>query len=263
MGVLPGRYALWVRPDESNNSGFIGEPTIFDLSEGDATGVEVKVRQGASISGVVVIEGTSDPKVLAKLSRVNLTAYVSSTTSGQPAFSLRDTVKADGSFRIRGLRPGRAFIGLAQSPETRGLTVARTEHNGAAARNGIEIGAVEHVTGVRVVLVYGMLAIRGEVKVVGGALAPGFRFRVMARRMDQLTQNILGAEVDARGQFVFENMPAGEYEVRVVPSYGPNSLRLDPQTERLIALVKERAIAGDNQSPVVLVVDLSRKGGNQ
>jgi hypothetical protein len=59
-------------------------------------------------------------------------------------------------------------------------------------------------------------------------------------------------------------VPAGEYEVRVMPSYMPNSQRLDPHTERLISSVKERAVAGgDNQSPVTIVIDLSRKEGNQ
>ncbi|MGH9835833.1 MAG: carboxypeptidase regulatory-like domain-containing protein [Blastocatellia bacterium] len=264
VGVLPGRYALSIRPDEKNDSGFISEPTILDLSGGDATGVEVKVRQGASISGVVIIEGASDPKILAKLSRVNLTAYVSSTTSGQPAFWRRDTVKADGSFRIRGLQPGKAVISLEPSPETRGLTLARIEHNGAAPRDGIDVGAGEHVTGVRVVLVYSALAIRGEVKIIGGALPPGFRLRVTARRMDQPAQITQGVEVDARGQFVFENMPAGEYEVRVMPSYTTNSQRLDPQTERLILSVKERVVvSSDHQQPVAIVIDLSRKEGNR
>jgi hypothetical protein len=202
------------------------------------------------------------------LSRVSLIAYLrpttSNPTSGQPAFWRRDTVKADGSFRIRGLTLGKAVISLEPSPETRGLTVARIEHNGAAARDGIDVGAREPVTGVRIVLVYSTLAIRGEVKVVGGALPAGFRLRVMARKMDQTTQNMLGAEVDARGQFVFESVPAGEYEVRVMPSYMPNSQRLDPQTERLISSVKERAVAGgDNQSPVTIVIDLRRKEGNQ
>jgi protocatechuate 3,4-dioxygenase beta subunit len=264
IGVLPGRYALWARPDEKGDSGFISEPTIFDLSEGDATGVEIKVRQGASVSGVVVIEGASDPKVLAKLSRVSLYAYSRPTTPGQPVFWPRDTVKAGGSFRIRGLQPGKAIIGLEQSPETRGLTIARIERDGAAARDGIDVGAGEQVTGVRIVLVYSTLAIRGEVKVVGGALAPGFRFRVMARRMDQPTQNILGTEVDARGQFVIENAPPGEYEIRVSPNYTPNNQRLDPQTERLISLVKERVhVSNDHQQPVAIVIDLSRKEGNQ
>src|SRR5215813_7005890 len=72
MGVMPGRYALLVRPGSTNDSGFISEPVIFDLSEGDATGVDVKVRQ---------------------------------------------------------------------SPNTRGLTIARVEHNGAPAPDGIEVKA--------------------------------------------------------------------------------------------------------------------------
>jgi len=261
VGVLPGRYALWARPDEKSDSGFISEPAIFDLSEGDATGVEVKVRQGGSISGGVVIEGTSDPKVLAKLSRVNLRTYIRPAISGQPTFWRGDVVKADGGFRIRGLQPGKVVIAMDQSPETRGLTVARIEHNGAAARDGIDVGAGEHVTGVRVVLVYSTLAIRGEVKVVGGAAPAGLRFLVLARRTDQPTQGLSGVEVDARGQFIFENAPPGEYEIRVMPN---NSQRLNPQIIRLISSAKERVfVAGDNPQPVVLVIDLSRKEGNQ
>ncbi len=260
-GVLPGRYALWARPDEKSDSGFISEPTIFDLSEGDATGVEVKVRQGGSISGVVVIEGTSDPKVLAKLSRVNLRTYIRPTISGQPTFWRGDVVKADGSFRIRGLRPGKVAIAVDQSPETRGLTVARIEHNGAVARDGIDVSAGEHLTGVRIVLVHSTLAIRGEVKVVGGALPNGLKFLVYARRTDQPMQGLSGVEVDARGQFVFENAPPGEYEIRVMPN---NAQRVDQQILRLISSVKERVfVAGDNPQPVAIVIDLSRKEGNQ
>lgn len=261
VGVLPGRYALWVRPDEKGDSGFISEPAIFNLSEGDATGVEIKVRQGASISGLVIVEGTSDPKILSKLSRVSLSPYVRPATSGQPTFWRGHVVNADGSFRLRGLQPGKVVIGLNQSPETRGLTVARIEHNGVAPRDGIEVGAGEQVTGVRIVLVYSTLAIRGEVKVVGGALPASLRFLVYARRMDQPTQGLSGVEVDARGQFVFENAPPGEYEIRVMPN---NSQRLDPQILRLVSSAKERVfVASDNPQPVVLVIDLSRKEGDR
>src|SRR5262249_13426661 len=170
MGVLPGRYALLVRPSSTNDSGLISEPVIFDLSEGDATGVDVKVRQGASIRGVAVIEGTNDPTILSKLSQIGIRAQIRSTISAWAPDLDQGIVKvnADGSFRVRGLQAGKAYISLSLSPNTQGLTIARVEHNEEPAPNGIEVKAGEQVSGVRIVLLYGALTIRGELKVVGG-----------------------------------------------------------------------------------------------
>src|SRR5215510_11973619 len=75
FGVMPGKYAILARPDEQIGGGFISDPVIVEISEDAMIGVEVRVRQGASISGVVVIEGTNDPKIQAKLSQVSLSAF--------------------------------------------------------------------------------------------------------------------------------------------------------------------------------------------
>jgi hypothetical protein len=134
-------------------------------------------------------------------------------------------------------------------------------------RDGIEIEAGQHLTGVRLVLAYGTLKLRGELKIVGGAAPDGLRFRVNARRVDQPAQG-QDADVDARGQFLFENLLPGEYEVRAFPSSNPTSWQLDPQIMpqimRLIFSQNERVVVtGDNIQPVVLVLDLSRKEGNR
>ena len=55
---------------------------MFDISDGDIHGVEIKVRQGGSVSGVVVIEGSRDPKALSRLSQV---IVMVSTESISPA----------------------------------------------------------------------------------------------------------------------------------------------------------------------------------
>jgi hypothetical protein len=131
-------------------------------------------------------------------------------------------------------------------------------------RDGIEIEAGQHLTGVRLVLAYGTFKLRGELKIVGGAAPDGLRFRVNASRVDQPAQGPSPADVDARGQFLFENLLPGEYEVRAFPSSNPTSGGLDPQIMRLIFLLRERVVVtGDNTQPVVLVLDLSRKEGNR
>jgi Carboxypeptidase regulatory-like domain len=265
FGVLPGKYAILARPDEPSGGGFISDPVIVDIGEDTAIGVEVRVRQGASISGVVVIEGTNDPKIQAKLSQISLFAFVRLTGQGPSAPSRGFAkVNADGSFRIGGLQSGKVTISMGGSPDTRGLAIARIEHNGGPASEGIEVDAGEQVTGVRVVLLYGTLAIRGGFRIIGGAAPAGYKFYATARRVDQPAQNQQGAEIDARGQFVIENLPPGEYEIGVSPFFNPDGQQLNPEIRRLISSVKERVVlSGGNPPPIVLTLDLNRKEGDR
>jgi hypothetical protein len=261
FGVLPGTYALIVQSEES--TGFISDPVIFDISEGDATGLELRVRKGASITGAAIIEGTNDPKVLSKLSQVNLFAIVRPSGSNAPPMPVgRRPVKinADGGFRIEGLQAGKAMIMVVEPPEMRGLALGRIEHNGAPAPEGIDVDPGEHVTGVRLILVYGALTLRGELKIVGGALPAGQRFNAVARRVDQPMQGGRGAEVDARGRFVIEKLTPGEYEVRVAPMFNRDGQQLSPEIRRRFSSAKEKVVlTGANQQPITLVIDLSKK----
>jgi hypothetical protein len=250
-GLLPGKYALLTQ--SRWNSGFVGGPVIFDVSEGDASGIELKVRRStASISGMVVIEGANDPMVLAKLSQVGIHSEVQLADlkfqSRINVFPVR--VNADGSFRINGLPAGKARISAEMADGT-GLRVARIEHNGAPAGKGIEIGTGEQVTGFRIVLLYGALTLHGEVKVVGGTLSDGYRFEVIAIGTDQTLPFDREAGVDARGRFIIENLRPGEYEIYVIPQHPHH---------RDLSYVKKRVFVGsDNQQPVTFVIDLSRK----
>jgi len=264
FGVLPGRYALLVQPEEI--SGFVGDPVIFDISDGDATGLELKVRKGASISGVAVIEGTNDPNALSKLSQVRVLAYIRRENSNAPPapFGRRIfKVNADGGFRIEGLRAGKAKIMMVPPPDMPGLTLGKIEQNGAPAPE-IEVNQGEQVTGVRLVLVYGSLTLRGEMKIVGGEVPAGQKFRAIAQRVDRPMHDFQAVDVDARGQFVIENLVPGEYEIRVAPVYNPDSQSSSSEIMRRIYSIKERVLervvlGGANQQQVSLVVDLSQK----
>jgi len=256
FGLLPGKYTLFT---ESRFNGFVGDPVIFDLSESDATGIELKVRRGAaSISGIVVIEGTNDSKVLARLSQVSLyaTIILAAPKMGERVEMPTVQVNADGSFRMDGLPAGKARIWRWSRSDD--LTIARIERNGAPTGERIEIAAGEQVTGVRVVFLHGSLTLRGEMKVVGGTLPADCRGYVTALRTDQNAKYSQSAWSDARGQFVIENLASGEYEITV-------SARCpDPEIGQRFPSVKKRVfVGGDNQQPVTFVVDLSRKEGDK
>jgi hypothetical protein len=252
-GLLPGKYALLTQSRWSN--GFVSDPVIFDVSEGDASGIELKVRRyDASISGVVVIEGTNDPKVLAKLSQsfVNASIDPADPKLQSPVEMLPIRVNADGSFRISGLPAGKARIDCCGQND---LSVARIERNGAPVGEEIEIDSGEQVTGVRVVSLYGALTLRGELKIVGGTLPADCTVGAAALRTDQNAMHGQSVAIDARGQFVIENLAPGEYEIRVYP----HCLVPEEIMQRFSSVRKRVFVGSDNQQSITVEVDLSRK----
>src|SRR5262245_38161958 len=73
-GLLPGKLMLFANLDRESE--VFSEVEIREISDGDIHDVELKLRQGGSISGVIVIEGASDPAVLSKLSKLQLISSV-------------------------------------------------------------------------------------------------------------------------------------------------------------------------------------------
>lgn len=265
IGLAPGKHAILTRPDNAAG-GIISDPVIVDIDDGAVSGVELKVRQGASISGVVIIEGTNDPKIQAKLPQINLVAVVRQPSQSPFATSRSGLVRvnADGGFHLDGLQPGKAVISAVQQPNTRDLVMSHVERNGAPVGDGIEVEAGEQVTGVRVVLVHGSLAIRGEIRAVGGALPAGYRFIVYPRRVDPPNLFLQGIEADTRGQFVIENLPPGEYELKVVPATYANSQLSGPNIMRRVTSSVERVILSAGVTPpIVITLNLNGKEREQ
>jgi protocatechuate 3,4-dioxygenase beta subunit len=210
-GLLPGRYAAFVW-GEGEIEGYTDTVT-FEVTDGNVSGLELKMRRGSSIAGVVVVEGTTDRAVLARLSQLSLAANVESEGPVAPSFS-NVKLSPDGSFRITGLRPGKARLYLASYPPIPGFTIARIERDGVAQRE-IELGQGAQVTGIRVVIEYGTGTVRGVVKIENGPLPENARMLVAARRRGEATMGPAnrGAQVDSRGRFFLEGMATGEYEL--------------------------------------------------
>jgi hypothetical protein len=145
-----------------------------------------------------------------------------------------------------------------------GFLVKRIERDGVTQPDGIEISPGENVSNVRVFVEYGNLTLRGEVKIVGGKLPPSQWVIANATRLNESPPRTCGVNVDARGQFIFENLLPGEYEVRLVSlRYQPGEPQ-DKGLSKLISGVRQKvSLGGDGHAPITLVVDLSRKEGDQ
>jgi len=255
-GLRPGRYAVFTLSTGQTNSTY-SEPVNFEITDGDVTSIEVKVRQGATINGFAVIENNSDPEVAALLQTVSVYAYVEQKGSGAPSYA-QSQIGADGSFHLTGLAPGKARIGMQGFPVApKGLFLARTELDGVEPSEGVEVAAGAIMNGVKLVFAYGSGSIRGEVKVEGGSLSEGISLRVFvhsaASESRQLTRN---AVLDARLHFLVEGLPTGDYEVvvrGVTQAPGPKPTPPVEYSKQTVT------VANATETRVSLVVDLTNR----
>jgi protocatechuate 3,4-dioxygenase beta subunit len=211
-GIAPGRYAVFAMPEAGVNDWY-SDALIFEIEDADVAGLEVKTHRGASLSGQVVIEGVSDRAMAARLmSQIPLSASVESAGRLAPLSLMAPQVAADGSFRMSGLPAGKLHFRLWQM--AKGLTLARIEREGVEQRGGIEVAEGAQLTGVRVVFSYGTSVVSGQVNFTNGVLPPGSRAWAFARRSGT-TGGAVGrpSEVDVRGRFRIEGLPAGDYEL--------------------------------------------------
>jgi hypothetical protein len=260
-GLGPGRFAAFVVATEQTD--FYSEPAIFEVTESDVSGLEIKVRRGSSIAGLAVIEGTNDADALARMPKLELRAFAQSEGVSAPTMA-PILINPDGSFRITGLRPGKVRIFLGGYPPPKGFALLRVEREGSVQRDGVEVGAGETVSGVRVVIGYGTGVVRGEVMIQGGQLTTEMRVRVVARRLDSNGPVTTGTVPDARGRFSLEGLLPGEYELTVslmiiTPSAPgaapPPPARVVPRT-----LAKQNVtVTNGTETQVTLVADLGAK----
>lgn len=247
-GLVPGRFAAFTAAREQSESYSV--PVTFEINEGDVANLVVKVRRGVTLSGVVVIDGTNERAVLAKLSQLRIGYWPEAETPTTPSFGEGERINPDGSFAIMGLCPGKVRLLLRDWPTTpKGFTLLRVERDGIEQRAGIvDIPASGQIAGVRLVLEYGTGVLRGQVRIENGTLPENSSLFVSARRPSQIEPTLPGAQVDARGRFLMEGLPPGEYELRLGGNLSGQRIR--PVTQRV-------NVSNGTETTVTLVIDLN------
>jgi hypothetical protein len=268
--LTPGRYAAFAINDFGSPTPLevYSDAVQFEIDDANISGLVVKVHRGASISGTVSLEGTTDRAVLARLQQVNINAGVrpapgaaASDQINAPSFS-QGSIKPDGTFRLTGLRPGKVVINVFGFGQTRGFTLLGVQRNGADASTGIDIAEGEQVTGVRVRVGYGASVVRGLIDLRDNgepaALPAGGRMNVAVRRAGAATTPLpnLNGEVDSRGHFTIEGLMGGEYEL-MVTAFAPRAAGAPPTR---LPVVRQLIVVPDSgETSVTILYDLSRQ----
>src|SRR5262245_47364234 len=116
-GLRPGQFRLSIRPWSEAGIEWYSDDLTIEVADEDVSGIELKARRGASVSGMVTIEGVDDPKLLGTFNDAYVTAYYRNGEgrSGEGAIC---KIGANGGFRLTGLRAGEFLL----KAETHGIS---------------------------------------------------------------------------------------------------------------------------------------------
>jgi Carboxypeptidase regulatory-like domain len=262
ISLPPGKYSLF---GGSSNSDYFTESARIEVEDKDVSGIEIKARRGATISGVVMMEGAYDRAVLARLPSLTLYVRKRSDDVGR-VIGRSGRINPDGGFRISGLPPGKITFSLAGQYDANKFSILRIERGGVSQGHQIEIGAGEQANYLRVVLVYGVASIRGQLKIIGGAAPSDIVVNVYTKKVGGDESANFSSQVDASGQFVIEGLTAGEYELRLSYSQRNNAAETDPQLrqtflQQLWQAKQTVTVGATGATKVTFTLDLSRKEG--
>lgn len=247
--IPPGTYSvsLYAQLDAEVRA----EPLEFQVVDQEVAGLVVRTARGATISGTVVVEGTNDPAVMAKLRQLQIHAWVQAagnSDGGRPS-----RVSADGSFRLTGLPAGIAnfdFSALDYSRQT-GFLMLRIERDGVEVpRGGFDIKTGEQISRVKIVFSYGTGSVRGTVNFENGPPVAGTRFSVRLSKPGDNEARFQQRLVDTRGRFLIESVPLGTYDLHV-NAFNPGARDGRPSATQSIT------VADGAVTEVVISIDLA------
>ena len=244
--VLPGKYTLFFAPPQ--NSDLRADPIEFEVIDSDLTGLEFKTKRGASLSGMVVVEGPYEKSLAALFKGLRVFVALDNPKFDFETGSRYSEIGPDGSFRMVGIGSGNARLDFIYNDEsqTRKFEIQHLEQNGTLLPGGISINEGEQVAGVRMVVKYLKLTggIRGVVKIENGELSPDKRVVVWVTHAEPSRASRMSPpspRVDTGGHFLLERLAAGTYEVRATVME-PGGRRPGPMSPKQMVVVVDNVV---------------------
>jgi hypothetical protein len=237
-GILPGKYrvvaSVRATPGADRQpSGVLWALTDVMIGDDDLSGVSMMLQPGLRLSGRLAFEGSSRPKPN-DLSSMLLRLVDVTATSTMPTMG---TARGDGTFEISGIVPGTyTFTSLLREPGWQLLSVM------IAGRDvldfPLEIGLGGDVSGAVATFTDQHTELSGTLQSAASVPAPDYFVVVFSR--DRVfwrpaSRRVRTARPNTDGQFVFRDLPAGDYLLAALTDIEPSDLSDEAFLEALVS----------------------------
>ena len=235
-GVADGEYDVVAQSYFGRGEAIASEPRRITVKGTDITGLELVVRELASIRGRLVLEPSTAAECKSKrqplLPETVLVARRSEKNTPKDQLPLsnffaQSVPNAAGDFVMNNLSPGQFKLNTrffakywylrSIIRETPGATTSRTgvaNRQADQARFGINLKFGERISGVTVTLAAGAASLRGTVKPAEGESLPSRLYLHLVPAEKENAEDVLRfftAMVQGDGTFAFNNLPPGRY----------------------------------------------------
>ena len=235
-GVADGEYDLIAQSVTSPREIIASEPRHVIVKGGDISGIELVVRELASIRGRLVLETTTAADCKNKhqplLSETVLVARRSEKNTAKdqltsPNFFAQSVPDKSGDFALNNLAPGQFRLNArffakywylrSMIREAPGAPLARTgpvNRQADVARNGIMLKFGERIAGVTITLAAGAASLRGRVKQPEGESLPARLSLYLVPVEKENAEDVLRffkTAVQTDGRFSVNSLPPGRY----------------------------------------------------
>jgi protocatechuate 3,4-dioxygenase beta subunit len=224
-------------PDGGGSDAEVGSLPIVVTGE-DLANVVLVTAKGATASGKLTFEGGTAPNGITNIRVMPVAA--DGDGGPQMVFGNANSVKADGSFEVKGLL-GARLLRLMNVPA--GWVPKSVRVNGTDITDtGMEFKPGEAVTGVEIVLTSRMSNVSGTVTGSGSEPVKDYTLVIFADDPQRWTlpntRYVVGRRPDQNGRFEVKSLPPGSYYAAAV-DYLPDGEWNDPDVlERLRAGAK-------------------------
>ena len=234
-GVADGDYDLIAQSIVGPGQTMASEPRHITVKGVDITGLEIVVKELASIRGRVVMEPSTAAECKQKRQPLLTETAVFARRNDQktprdqlifPSFAVQAIPDKTGDFTLRNLTSGQFKLNarffakywfLRSMVRDNGALPPRTatvNRQSDLARNGISLKFGERISGVTVTLAAGAASLRGAVKPGEGESLPAKLYVHLVPAEKENAEDVLrffATAVQADGTFAFNNLPPGRY----------------------------------------------------
>jgi hypothetical protein len=235
-GVADGEYDLTAQAVTGPREVIASESRRITVKGADVSGVELIVKELASIRGRLVLETTNAADCKNKrqplFSETVLVARRSDKNTpkdqlGFPNSFGQSVPDKSGDFALNNLAPGQFKLNtrffakywylrsiVRQNPGAPPPRTALVNRQADVARNGINLKFGERISGVTITLAAGAASLRGAAKPAAGELLPARLYLHLVPVERENADDVLRfftTAIQADGTFAFNNLPPGRY----------------------------------------------------